>query len=117
MTRTSSASALMVRSGVTRTTAVASACLLIAQLNYSKCGADHTLKRAPSRQAAELTPAEVNGGCAIAAVWPDLHMIEVRCPERSKVKVQRFCIDGATIGSFRKKDHQLVNCLIEPPRK
>ena len=93
----------------------ACACLVIAQLNYAKCGSDQKVKRAPSRQRAELTADEVRQGCAISSVWPDLHMVEIRCPPSGRAR--RYCTDGATIGAFNKNNGLLVNCLIEPGRK
>jgi hypothetical protein len=99
-----------------RSTSVACACLLIAQLNYAKCGPEYRLKPTSTRQAAELRPDEVQRGCAISSVWRELHLVEIRCPEPS-AQVQRSCIDGATIGSYRKKDNLLVNCLFEPAKK
>jgi hypothetical protein len=91
--------------------------LLIAQLNYAKCGSEHALKRAPNRPAADLTDAETRAGCTIVSIWPDRHMIEVRCPANpanpTMKELQRYCIDGTTIGAYRKKTSELVNCLKE----
>jgi hypothetical protein len=101
--------------GVPRPVIAACACLVIAQLNYAKCGSDQELKRAPSRQSAELTADEVRQGCAISSVWPDLHMVEIRCPPSREAR--RYCTDGAKIGAFNKKNGLLVNCLIEPGKK
>jgi hypothetical protein len=102
---------------VTRAAAAPCAFLLIGQLNYSKCNSDYTLKTAPTHPAAELTPEEVKSHCVISSVWPDLHMIEIRCQDSPALNIQRYCIDGATIGSFRKKNELLVNCLIDPRKK
>jgi hypothetical protein len=101
---------------MTRSGTLACACLLIGQLNYAKCGSEHRFRTAPSRQNAELTPDEMQRGCAISSVWPDLHMVEITCPAAPSVTAHRYCTDGATIGIFRKKDDLLVNCRIEPPR-
>jgi hypothetical protein len=99
------------------TRAIGCVSLLIAQLNYSRCSAEHTLRPAPNRPGAELTSDEIQKGCAIAAVWPDLHLVEIRCPGPAGITGQRYCIDGATIGSFRKKNNLLVNCLIQSNQK
>src|ERR1700730_12804482 len=99
---------------MTRPVTLALSCLLIGQLNYSKCGSEYRFRTAPSRQNAELTPEEAQRGCAISSVWRDLHMVEIQCPAVSAVTAHRYCTDGATIGIFRKKDDVLVNCRIEP---
>src|SRR3982074_1654931 len=96
-----------------RSTCVACACLLIAQLNYAKLGPESRLKPTSPRQAAELRPDEVQRGCAISSVWRELHLVEIRCPEPSAIQVQRSCIDGATIGSYRQKDNPPMKCLFE----
>jgi hypothetical protein len=111
---------------VIRATTVLCVSFLIAQLNYAKCGSEHTLKRAPNRLTADLTAAETSSGCTIVSVWPDRHLIEVRCPPSgvspsstaktagtASKEVQRYCIDGATIGAYRKKTGELVNCFLE----
>jgi hypothetical protein len=97
-----------------RPVTLALACLLIGQLNYAKCGSEYRFRTAPSRQKAELTPEEVQGGCAISSTWRDLHMVEIQCPAQLAATAHRYCTDGATIGIFRKKDDVLVNCRIEP---
>jgi hypothetical protein len=99
------------------TRAIGCVSLLIAQLNYSRCSPEHTLRPAPNRPSAELTSDEVQKGCAIATVWSELHLVEIRCPAPSGITGQRYCIDGATIGSFRKKNNLLVNCLTQPDQK
>jgi hypothetical protein len=93
------------------------ASLLIAQLNYAKCGSEHTLKRAPSRPTADLSETEMTSGCSVVSIWPDRHMVEIRCPpnpaNRETKELQRYCIDGTTIGAYRKKTGELVNCFME----
>jgi hypothetical protein len=95
--------------------------LLIAQLNYAKCGSEYVLKRAPSRSTADLTETEMTSGCSVESIWPDRHMAEFRCPPNranpTMKALQRYCIDGATIGAFRKKTGELVNCLMESDLK
>src|SRR5438046_920920 len=44
-------------------------CLLIAQLNYSKCSSDYTLRPAPTRVTAELTADEIRNSCTVSSVW------------------------------------------------
>ena len=99
---------------MTRPVTVALACLLIGQLNYAKCGSEYRFRTAPSRPKAELTAEEAQRGCAISSAWPELHMVEIQCPEASAPAAHRYCTDGATIGIFRKKDDVLVNCRADP---
>jgi hypothetical protein len=99
---------------MTRSVAMAWACLLIGQLNYASCRSDYRVRTAPSRQRAELTAEEVQRGCTISSIWQEMHMVEIECPATPAASIRRYCTDGTTIGIFRKKDGVLVNCRIEP---